>query len=209
MIPVSIAYDQIQDVPDYALEAQGKGKQRESLGWCPGASGRCDADTATFTSDSESRSRSPTRSGRRSPKDDEASIGLQKLGFEVMYRIGQVTPITPTAIVTIALLAARGSARTADQLAEECARLSEFVGRSLDPDHRGPRPIRPGTGVGGARLARRARERLESRGSGTTGLLADEDQMVRIAYYRNVIVHFFLPGPWPRWPSHRSSNGNR
>jgi glycerol-3-phosphate O-acyltransferase len=29
LIPVSIAYDQIQDVPDYAREAQGKGKESE------------------------------------------------------------------------------------------------------------------------------------------------------------------------------------
>ena len=33
LVPVSIAYDQIQDVPDYAREAQGKDKERESLGW--------------------------------------------------------------------------------------------------------------------------------------------------------------------------------
>ncbi|MEX0797572.1 MAG: 1-acyl-sn-glycerol-3-phosphate acyltransferase, partial [Acidimicrobiia bacterium] len=33
LIPVSIAYDQIQDVPDYAREAQGKSKEKESIGW--------------------------------------------------------------------------------------------------------------------------------------------------------------------------------
>ena len=33
LVPVSIAYDQIQDVLDYAREAQGEDKEKESLGW--------------------------------------------------------------------------------------------------------------------------------------------------------------------------------
>src|SRR5690606_780066 len=33
VVPVSIAYDQIQDVPDYTREAQGKDKEKESVRW--------------------------------------------------------------------------------------------------------------------------------------------------------------------------------
>src|SRR3990172_2143431 len=126
LIPVSIAYDQIQDVPDYAREAMGKGKQKETLGWLFRAVkslrrrygniyirlGESISVAAALASIDEG---------------DESSIGLQKLGFEVMYRIGKVTPITPAALVTVALLGARGSARNAEQVAEECVSLSEFV----------------------------------------------------------------------------------
>ena len=45
--------------------------------------------------------------------EGDDSPALQKLAFEVMYRIGRVTPVTPIAIVSISLLAARGKARTA------------------------------------------------------------------------------------------------
>ena len=43
--------------------------------------------------------------------DSEHDLDLAKLAFEVMYRIGQVTPITPAAVVSIALLQAGGAAR--------------------------------------------------------------------------------------------------
>ena len=33
LIPVAIAYDQIQDVGDYVAEQRGAAKQKESLGW--------------------------------------------------------------------------------------------------------------------------------------------------------------------------------
>ena len=33
LIPVSIAYDQIQDVGDYVAEQRGAAKQKESFGW--------------------------------------------------------------------------------------------------------------------------------------------------------------------------------
>ena len=192
LIPVSIAYDQIQDVPDYALEAQGKGKQRESLGWMY----RAVKSLRRRYGDIHIRFGDPVSVATQLDsiaEGDEASIGLQKLGFEVMYRIGQVTPVTPTAIVTIALLAARGSARTADQLAEECARLSEFVvDRSI--------PTTEALDLSDPERVSAVLDWLAEHGNvssheavGRRVFWLDEDQMVRIAYYRNVIVHFFLP----------------
>ncbi len=192
LIPVSIAYDQIQDVPDYALEAQGKGKQRESLGWMY----RAVKSLRRRYGDIHIRFGEPVSAASHLgsiAEDDESSIGLQKLGFEVMYRIGQVTPITPTALVTVVLLAARGSARTASQLAEECARLTDFVSaRALattealdlsDPDR-----------------VTTVLDWLAEHGNvssheavGRRVFWLDEEQMVRIAYYRNVVVHFFVP----------------
>ncbi len=192
LIPVSIAYDQIQDVGDYALEAQGMGKQKESLGWLF----RAVKSLRRRYGDIHIRFGEPVSvaAGLASiDPQDEASIGLQKLAFEVMYRIGQVTPITPTALVTIALLAARGNARNAEQLAEDCKELSEFVtARRLpateDLDLSDPERVT-------AILDRLAEHKNVSSHSavGRRVFWLDEDQMVRIAYYRNVIVHFFVP----------------
>ena len=192
LIPVSIAYDQIQDVPDYALEAQGKGKQKESLGWLF----RAVKSLRRRYGDIYIRFGEPVSvaAGLASIHgEDEASIGLQKLAFEVMYRIGRVTPITPTALVTVALLGARGGARNAEQLAEECRSLSQFVtARSL--------PTTEDLGLANPARVTGVLDSLAEHGNvsshaavGRRVFWLDEEQMVRIAYYRNVIVHFFVP----------------
>ncbi len=191
LVPVSIAYDQIQDVPDYAREAQGKDKEKESLGWML----RAVRSLRRRYGDIHIRFGEPVSARsmvEKSDEEDEVSVGLQKLAFEVMYRIGQVTPITPTALVSVALLAARGTAKSADQLAEETTRLIEFArARQLptteDADLRDP-----------ARVAAildwlAEHDNVSSHEAlGRRVFWLDEDQMIRISYYRNVIVHFFV-----------------
>ena len=191
LVPVSIAYDQIQDVPDYAREAQGKDKEKESLGWMLKAV----RSLRRRYGDIHIRFGEPVSARSMvGPMDrgEETSVGLQKLAFEVMYRIGHVTPITPTALVSVALLAARGTARSSDQLADEAARLVEFArARGLptteDADLRDP-----------ARVAvildwLAEHDNVSSHEAlGRRVFWLDEDQMIRISYYRNMIVHYFV-----------------
>jgi len=192
LIPVSIAYDQIQDVPDYAREAMGKGKQKETLGWLFRAVKSLRRRYGNiYIRFGESISVAAALASI--DEGDESSIGLQKLGFEVMYRIGKVTPITPAALVTVALLGARGSARNAEQVAEECVSLSEFVtARAL--------PTTEDLDLADAARVTAVLDWLGEHGNvsshsavGRRVFWLDEEQMVRIAYYRNVIVHFFVP----------------
>lgn len=191
LIPVSIAYDQIQDVPDYAREAQGRTKEEESIGWLV----RAVRSLRRRYGDIYIRFGEPVSvrsviSGI--DQDDDSSTGLQKLAFEVMYRIGRATPVTPTAVVSIALLAARGKARTADELAEECSRLLDFVRAREIPttEHidlestAGVVPILDWLGEHGDVSSHEAIERRV--------FWLDDDQMIRISYYRNVVVHFFV-----------------
>ena len=67
LIPVAIAYDQIQDVGDYVAEQRGGAKQRESFGWFLRVVRRLRGATATSTSASASRCRSPSALGPRGP----------------------------------------------------------------------------------------------------------------------------------------------
>jgi glycerol-3-phosphate O-acyltransferase len=191
LIPVSIAYDQIQDVPDYAREAQGKDKEKESLGWML----RAVRSLRRRYGDIHIRFGEPV-SARAMIGDaggeDESSVALQKLAFEVMYRIGQVTPITPTALVSLALLEARGSARSSSQLAEETTRLVEFAAaRHLptteDSDLKDPARVSVILDWLAEHDNVSSHEAL-----GRRVFWLDEDQMIRISYYRNVIVHFFV-----------------
>jgi glycerol-3-phosphate O-acyltransferase len=192
LIPVSIAYDQIQDVPDYAREAQGKDKEKESLRWLVRAvrslRRRYGDIHISFAEPISVASYLGSIEG-----DDEAAVGLQKVGFEVMHRIGQATPVTPTALMSITLLAARGSTRTAAELGDDCARLSEFarvreIETTEDLDYADPR------------VAETVLDQLVENGYvshheaiGRRVFWLDEDQMIKISYYRNMVVHFFVP----------------
>ena len=191
LIPVSIAYDQIQDVPDYAREAQGRGKEEEGLVWL-------------FRAIKSLRQRYGNihiRFGEAISvgsvigsidSADETSIGLQKLSFEVMHRIGKVTPITPAAIVSIALLAARGTAKTAAELANTCGQLKDFI-RTRDlptteeADLRDPEVV---TEILDWLAEHSNVSNHEAVGRRVFWL--DDEQMIRVSYYRNVVVHFFL-----------------
>jgi glycerol-3-phosphate O-acyltransferase len=191
-IPVSIAYDQIQDVPDYAREAQGRSKEKESIGWLVKAVRslrRRYGDIYVRFGEPVlvSNVTVPGSSG------EEAGIELQKLAFEVMYRIGRVTPVTPTAIISIALLAARGHAKTPAELAADCAGLVGFllarkVEMTEDIDFSTPAAVVP------------VLDWLVEQGdvssheaAGRRVFWLDEDQMIRVSYYRNVVVHYFIP----------------
>ncbi|HWB88626.1 MAG TPA: 1-acyl-sn-glycerol-3-phosphate acyltransferase [Acidimicrobiia bacterium] len=190
LIPVSIAYDQIQDVPDYAREAQGRGKEKESVGWLL----RAIRSLRRRYGDIHIRFGDPVsvaamRMG--SPAGEDDPLGLHKLSFEVMYRIGQATPMTPISLISIALLAARGKAKTADRLADECARLVGFIkARGI--------PTTETLDLSGA-SAVTLLDWLAEHGNvssheaaGRTVFWLEDNQMIRVAYYRNVVVHFFV-----------------
>jgi glycerol-3-phosphate O-acyltransferase len=190
LIPVSIAYDQIQDVPDYAREAQGRTKEEESIGWLV----RAVRSLRRRYGDIYIRFGEPVsvRSVIDTITRDESSTGLQKLAFEVMFRIGRVTPVTPTAVVSIALLAARSKARTADELSETCARLVDFIrARKI--------PTTEQLDLDNSAMVVHILDWLGEHGNVSSHEAIDrrvfwlnDDQMIRISYYRNMVVHFFV-----------------
>jgi glycerol-3-phosphate O-acyltransferase len=191
LIPVSITYDQIQDVPDYAREAQGQGKERESIGWLVKAVRSLRRRYGNiYIRFGEPVSVASVVAGIEG--DDEGSIGLQKLAFEVMYRIGRVTPTTPIAVVSVALLAARGKAATAEELAHRCGRLVDFI-RARDL------PTSETLDLSDAGRVTTILDWLAEHNNvssheaiGRRVFWLDDDQMIRLSYYRNVVVHFFV-----------------
>ncbi len=202
LIPISIAYDQIQDLGSYTSEATGGAKEKESLSWVLSAirslrrrygnihvrfgepisvakamAGRTTADADG--TDSEGA-------------DSEHNLDVAKLAFEVMYRIGKVTPITPAAVVSIALLQAGGAARTIEELAGTCAALDGFIEKHKLPTTE-PLYLEDPSEV------RRVIDLLAEHGNvmtfnGTRPVYyLKPDQTLRAAYYRNVVVHHFVP----------------
>ncbi len=192
LVPVSIAYDMIQDVPDYAREAQGKSKEKESVTWLLKAVRslrRRYGDIYIEFGEPVAMSSHMAKNGG----DQSGEIDLQKVAFEVMHRIGQATPVTPTALMSIALLEEKGIARTASELGARCSDLATFLGQrgvtltetldytDTDVSTAVIEPLRANGYVS-------SHEAL-----GRKVYWLDEDQMIKISYYRNMILHFFVP----------------
>ena len=198
VIPVSIAYDQIQDVGEYVAEQRGAKKQRESFGWFLGVVRRLRRRYGNIHIRfgeplSLAKHIGPPEPGAE-PRDDEDNLALQKLAFEVSVRINRVTPITPTSLVTLALLGMHDRAVTVDETVAALRNLADYV-RRRDLPTTGALDLDTPDGV------RRALDALAENGvvscfdEGPAAVyLIGPDQHLTAAYYRNTIIHFFVNG---------------
>ncbi|HEY5890792.1 MAG TPA: 1-acyl-sn-glycerol-3-phosphate acyltransferase [Acidimicrobiia bacterium] len=189
LIPISIAYDQIQDVPDYAREAQGGEKEKESIGWLFKAV----RSMRQRYGDIHIRFGEPVSVRAFIEDSSEAeSLAVPKMAFEVMYRIGKVTPVTPTAMVSIALLAARGKSKTSAQIAEQCEALMRYIEDRAIPVSEDFRLNEPEQ-VASVLDWLEQNENVSSHQALDRRIYwLNDEQMLRISYYRNVVVHHFL-----------------
>lgn len=198
LVPVSIAYDQIQGLGGYVDEQRGGEKQAESLGWFIGMIrqmrrryGRIHiafGDPVSLKGQLGSAAIGPDQA-------QNARYDLEKVAFEVCVRINRVTPITPTSLVTLALLGTTGQALTVAETRRSLVNLLDNVrARALpttaDLDHL--------SSDEGVELTLEALEENDAVTRFDEGLepvygIADEQQL-SAAYYRNTIVHFFVPG---------------
>ena len=191
LIPVSIAYDQIQDVADYAREQRGESKQGESFRWMLKAVSQLRRRYGNvYVRFGDPISMADALGSDASP--DEKSIAVQKLAFEVMFQIGQVTPISATAAVCIALLSAPKTPRTVAEITESLTEIAMFVFNRHIPV--AERVRLDGTGQVLEVLERLVEHDIVTRvteGTETRYQIGD-DQHLSAAYYRNAIIHYFV-----------------
>ncbi|MEE8580406.1 MAG: glycerol-3-phosphate 1-O-acyltransferase [Myxococcota bacterium] len=199
LIPVSIGYDQIQDVGSYAAEQRGAAKRRESFGWFIGVvralRRRYGNIHIRFGEPLSLRSQLGPPDPSSAPDPDERNLGLQKVAFEVLARINRVTPITPTSLVALALLGTGDRALSVEETRIAVRNLTLYVERRKLPTTTEIDHLRSDEGV------RRTLEALAE--NGVVSCFADgaeavyvigPDQQLTAAYYRNCIVHFFING---------------
>ncbi|MFO7298756.1 MAG: 1-acyl-sn-glycerol-3-phosphate acyltransferase [Actinomycetes bacterium] len=191
LVPVSITYDQIQDVPDYTREAQGRAKEKESVRWLVKAV----RSLRKRYGDIHVRfgEHISLRSMTAAAEAEEDSIVLQKVAFEAMRRVGLATPITPLAVVSIALLAERGTARDAGHLAGSCSRLLRFIhDRKLEMTD-DLNLADPAVVTGLLEWLVETGNASAHEAGGRRVYWLDDTQMIQVSYYRNVVLHFFVP----------------
>ena len=129
-IPVSVSYDQIPDVIDMAAQEAGENKKPESLKWFAGYVRGLDSrfgniyvrfGEAVALHDTPDAPDLAISQKLHSPK----IIEVEKLAFEVCYRINEVTPATETSLILMSLLC-RTTARPKG-IREDVATLQNYM----------------------------------------------------------------------------------
>jgi glycerol-3-phosphate O-acyltransferase len=196
LVPVSIAYDQISDVQDYAAEQQGGAKKRESFGWLVGWIRRLRHRYGTIhIAFGEPLSLLKTLGApnpEAEPDADEQSLEVQKLAFEVCVRINAVTPITPISLVTLALLGAGNQAQTVPDVMVRLKNLLYDVKRRNLPNT-GLSELETPEGVERALEALAENDVVDRFAEGTECVYRiGAERQHAAAYYRNSVIHFFV-----------------
>jgi glycerol-3-phosphate O-acyltransferase len=187
LVPVSITYEQLQEVGAMAAELGGGAKSAEGLGWLAGymRAQRRNAGTARV------RFGAPLSLRQALADAGEGSAQLEKVAFRIMVGINRATPVTASSLVTFALLSVRDRALTLEQVREVIAPLLDHLDAREIP---GPAAdLRDASAVNDALAA------LVD--SGVVSVYADgaepvwsiaPDQQHVAAFYRNGMLHHVL-----------------
>ncbi len=195
-VPVSVSYDQLQEVTEYAGEARGAAKTAESLGWLVrfvrAQRGRFGTVYVRFGEPISARTILAGPEDATAAGPEVRKLALQKLAFEVSCRINDSIPITGSALVTLTLLGARGRSLTLSQIHAAIPgylafarqrRLPMTATAALDSDA-------AIIGVLEGLIAQGVARSHEAGRQSVFGIAPE--QHLAAAYYRNTIVHYFL-----------------
>jgi glycerol-3-phosphate O-acyltransferase len=186
IVPVSISYDLIRDVEEYATEQTGRGKGAETLKWFIGYIRSLARPMGKIYMDIGK----PVVLKRAPDPDDR--MALSKIAFEVAVEANHVTPITFPSLVTMSLLGSSPRALTEAEVVEDLNTLLQWA---EDRD---------------LRISRDFDRAYADQMEGLLGIMIDEgivtrydegpevvyaihpDQHPVASYYRNTVIHFFV-----------------
>ena len=187
ILPVAINYDMINDVKDYTAEQSGAIKRPESLSWFISYLRRMRQPLGRIYVDFGE----PVVVHKNAMNDDR--LALQKMAFQVGVEVNRVTPITLTSLMSLSLLGAAPRAQTIDELQSNMVVLREWAKHrnirfTSDFDaHNQAHMLELVEVMVNAGLLKRYDEGPE------TVYAVGNDQHAVAGYYRNTIVHHFVP----------------
>jgi len=196
--PVSISFDQLHETAEYAAYARGGEKTPEGVLWLYNfirAQGERNYGKI-YVRFPEAVSMRQYLGSPHSPlaqDPDTKRLALQKMSFEVAWRILQSTPVTATGLVCALLLTTRGAALTLAQLHHTLQDSLDYLERKHTPMSTSALRLRTRDGV-------RAAVDTLSNGHPITRVdggrepvwqIAPEEQHAA-AFYRNSVIHAFL-----------------
>ena len=198
LLPVSITFDQLHEIAEYARYARGGVKKPEGFGWLYRF---VKAQGARHYGKIYVRFGEPVAlSSFLGPADgpvaaDPAArrLALAKIAFEVAWRINQGMPVTATAIITTILLAPRGTALTFDEIRLALADALDYLESRAVPRTASARAL------SAAEPVRATLDALTESGLVTAVTdgrepvwLIDPEHQLAATFYRNSAIHFLL-----------------
>jgi len=201
LLPVSITFDQLHEIAEYADYARGAQKKPEGFGWLYGF---IKAQGARHYGKVYVRFGEPVflstflgpPSGETAADPDLGTarrLALAKTAFEVAWRINQGMPVTATALVTTILLAMHGSGLTFGQIRLGLADALYYL------QDRGIPRTASAQALSAAEPVRATLDALVQ--GGLVTVIADgrepvwligPDHQLAATFYRNSVIHFML-----------------
>jgi glycerol-3-phosphate O-acyltransferase len=198
LVPVSIAFDQLHEIAEYARYAGGAQKKPEGFGWLYGF---VKAQGAHHYGKLYVRFGEPVSlSAFLGPPDGEIAsdpaarrLALQKTAFEVAWRINQGMPVTATAIITTILLAMHGAALTFEEIRLALGDALSYLDSRAVPQTASARALSAAEPVRATLDALRQGGVVTAIADGRepVWLIGPEHQLAA-TFYRNSLVHFLL-----------------
>ncbi|MGV0716954.1 glycerol-3-phosphate 1-O-acyltransferase [Mycolicibacterium sp. XJ662] len=196
--PVSISFDQLHETAEYAAYARGGEKTPESLSWMYNfikAQGERNYGKiyVRFPQAVSMREYLGEPHGSMSTDDAAKRLALQKMAFEVSWRILRATPVNATALVSALLLTTRGVALTLDQIHHTLQDSLDYLERKQTPMTNSALRLRTADGVRSAldALSNRHPVTAVEGGRECVWRIAPEDEH-EAAFYRNTLIDAFL-----------------
>lgn len=201
LLPVSITFDQLHEISEYADYAKGGTKKPEGFGWLYGfikAQGARHYGKVYVRFDEPlllSSCLGPV--GGVVARDPAARrLALQKTAFEVAWRINQGMPVTATALVTTVLLAMQGAGLTFGQIRLGLADGMDYLESRSVPRTASARALTGASGPGAVRatldaLVAGGVVSFVGEGRDPVWLIGPEHQLAA-TFYRNSLIHFLL-----------------
>jgi len=186
IIPISISYDIIRDVEEYATEQTGRGKGAESLKWFIGYIRSLARPMGKVYMDIGEPVVLP-----RAPDPDDR-LALSKIAFEVAVEANHVTPITFPSLVTMSLLGAAPKALTEEEVVADLnALLGWAESRKVRISHDFDRSFADQmAGLLGIMIDENIVTRYDEGPEIVYGISMEQHPVA--SYYRNTVIHFFV-----------------
>jgi len=196
--PVSISFDQLHETAEYAAYARGGEKTPESLSWLYNfikAQGDRNYGKIYVRFPEAVSMREYLGEPHGHMAEDEAAkrLAMQKMAFEVAWRILRVTPINATGLVSAVLLATNGVALTLGQLHHTLRDSLDYLERKKTPMTNSALRLRTDEGIRAAVDALSGGHPVTRIDGGREPVwrIAPEDEH-EAAFYRNTLSHAFL-----------------
>ena len=198
LLPVSITFDQLHEITEYADYARGGAKKPEGFGWLYGF---IKAQGARHYGKVYVRFGEPVSlaaflgpvGGETATDPAARRLALAKTAFEVAWRINQGMPVTATAAITTILLAMRGTALTFGQIRLGLADALDYLGSRAVPRTASLRALAAPGPVLATLDALRQGGLVTCYEDGREPVwLIEPDQQLAATFYRNSLVHFML-----------------